>query len=67
MLLGTCLRAFRGQVLLGIHACDTFLYTGTFREPRSRFPGACGGRSLRDLACLSAASLYERLAQTRVP
>ena len=36
------------------------------REPRSRFPGACGGRDLMDLACLPAASLFEGLAPARV-
>ena len=38
-----------------------------FREPRSRFPGACGVRDLRDLACLPSAGLYERPAPARVP
>ena len=37
-----------------------------FREPRSRFPGACGGRGLSDLACLQTAGLYERPSSARV-
>ena len=37
-----------------------------FREPRSRFPGACGGRGLSDLACLQIAGLYERPSSARV-
>ena len=40
--------AYRGQVLSGIFVDHSFC------EPRSRFPGACGGRDLRDLACLPA-------------
>ena len=58
--------AFRGQVLSGTDVCCTHPYAGVFREPRSRFPGACGGRGLSDLACLQTAGLYERPSSARV-
>ena len=46
--------AYRGQVLLGTDVCCTPPSTRAFQEPRSRFPGACGGRVLMDLAYLPA-------------
>ena len=67
VLIGTSLTcAFRGQVLSGTDVCCTSPYSGALREPRSRFPGACGDRDLSDLACLPAASLFEGLAPARV-
>ena len=44
-----------------------FFADHNIQEPRSRFPGACGGRVLSDLACLPSASLFEGLAPARVP
>jgi len=61
---GRC--AFWGQALIGTDACYTYSIVAVFQEPRSRFPGACGGRGLSDLACLQTASLYERLSSARV-
>ena len=63
---GACLScAFRGQVLIGTCLSCSFA-DQSLREPRSRFPGACGGRDLSDLACLPAASLFKGLAPARV-
>ena len=52
--------AYWGQVLSGIFVDHSFC------EPRSRFPGAYGGRDLSDLACLQAAGLYEWPPPARV-
>ena len=53
-------------MLLGTYACRTYSIVAAFQEPRSRFPGACGGRGLSDLACLQTAGLYERPSSARV-
>ena len=54
------------HMILIVFLCN-FSSIVAFREPRSRFPGACGGRVLSDLACLPSASLFEGLAPARVP
>ncbi len=59
-------RAYRGQALLSTYACRAYSIVAAFQEPRSRFPGACGGRGLSDLACLQTAGLYERPSSARV-
>ncbi len=60
--------AFCRQVLIGMFVVFFEIVSSivAFREPRSRFTGACGGRGLSDLACLQTAGLYERLSSARV-
>jgi len=58
--------AYWGKALSGTYVCRAYSIVAAFQEPRSRFPGACGGRGLSDLACLQTAGLYERPSSARV-